>query len=346
MPYASYVIWNNKGGTGKTTITFQLSADYAGRHPEKKIVVIDMCPQANVSSALLARRNNPLNPGQAVLRGQQYVKTVCGYLLTKLDRVSTEPGETELMEFLTQVQLTNRNIPGNVFLMCGDLYLEELSRRLEQERHLVPIAGNSPWKRVTLFIKDYVERLSQNGDYVFFIDTNPSFSIYTEMAISAAERLIVPYTADDFSLSAIKAMFYLVYGIQTDENDHRRNLVEHQYYQLAETHQVNRPRLHVFANNRATYYTKSAAAFEGVALEVKQLLERVYETKPGIFSQQLNDLCPNLRDFHTAGVISLHTGIPISKLTRGKYTVFSQSVQVQTNISTYKADIGRIIEML
>ncbi|CAG2249581.1 unnamed protein product [Mytilus edulis] len=195
MPYASYVIWNNKGGTGKTTITFQLSADYAELHPEKTIVVIDMCPQANVSSALLAKSNNPLNPGQ--------------------------------------VQLTNRKIPSNVFLMCGDLYLEELSRRLEQERHLMPIAGNSPWKRVTLFIKDYVERLSQNGDYVFFIDTNPSFSIYTEMAISAAERLIVPYTADDFSLSAIKAMFYLVYGIQTDENDHRRNFVEHQYYQLA-----------------------------------------------------------------------------------------------------------------
>lgn len=346
MPFASYVVWNNKGGTGKTTLTFQLAAEYAKRHHGKTIVVIDMCPQANVSSALLAKSNSPLNPGPVDLEGKRYVKTVCGYLLAKLERVSTEPGKTKLMNFLLKVNSTNKNIPTNVFLMCGDLYLEELSRRLEQERQLMAIGDNSPWKRVTLFIKDYVERLSQKGDFVFFIDTNPSFSIYTEMAISAAEGLIVPYTADDFSLSAIKAMLYLVYGIQTDENDHRRSLVEHQFYQLAEAHQVNRPQLHLFVNNRVTYHTRTAAAFVGIADEVKQLLNTVYEKESGIFSQEQDHLCPDLHDFHSAGVISLHTGIPISKLKPGMYRVFDQEVQVQKNIDIYKADIGKIIEML
>ena len=31
-----------------------------------------------------------------------------------------------------------------------------------------------------------------------FIDTNPAFSVYTECAVAAADRLIIPVNADDF----------------------------------------------------------------------------------------------------------------------------------------------------
>jgi cellulose biosynthesis protein BcsQ len=49
----SYAIWNNKGGVGKSTITFHLATRYAEAHPEKKVLVIDLCPQANSSMMLL-----------------------------------------------------------------------------------------------------------------------------------------------------------------------------------------------------------------------------------------------------------------------------------------------------
>lgn len=48
-----YVIWNNKGGVGKSTITFHVASRYAESHPEKKVLVIDLCPQANSSMMLL-----------------------------------------------------------------------------------------------------------------------------------------------------------------------------------------------------------------------------------------------------------------------------------------------------
>lgn len=38
---------------------------------------------------------------------------------------------------------------------------------------------------------------------------NPSFSIYTELAVSGAPRLIVPINADDSSRVATNAMFIL-----------------------------------------------------------------------------------------------------------------------------------------
>lgn len=48
-----YAIWNNKGGVGKTFLSFMLSAEYALKYSEKKVIAVDMCPQANLSEILL-----------------------------------------------------------------------------------------------------------------------------------------------------------------------------------------------------------------------------------------------------------------------------------------------------
>ena len=48
-----YSIWNNKGGVGKTFLSFMLSSEYAKKNPEKRVLVVDMCPQANLSEIFL-----------------------------------------------------------------------------------------------------------------------------------------------------------------------------------------------------------------------------------------------------------------------------------------------------
>ena len=48
-----------KGGVGKSTLTFHCSSQYAKTHPDRRVLVIDMCPQANVSTALLGSSRNP-----------------------------------------------------------------------------------------------------------------------------------------------------------------------------------------------------------------------------------------------------------------------------------------------
>ncbi|MBC6418343.1 MAG: ParA family protein [Prochloron sp. SP5CPC1] len=48
-----YVVWNNKGGVGKSTIVFNLAARYAERYPERQILVLDLCPQTNSTMMLL-----------------------------------------------------------------------------------------------------------------------------------------------------------------------------------------------------------------------------------------------------------------------------------------------------
>ena len=53
MHYTSYAIWNNKGGVGKSFLSFVLATEYAKKHEDKIVCVIDVCPQANVSEILL-----------------------------------------------------------------------------------------------------------------------------------------------------------------------------------------------------------------------------------------------------------------------------------------------------
>ena len=48
-----YLTSTYQGGVGKTTLTYHLATHYAKTHPGERVLVIDMCPQANISSALL-----------------------------------------------------------------------------------------------------------------------------------------------------------------------------------------------------------------------------------------------------------------------------------------------------
>jgi cellulose biosynthesis protein BcsQ len=77
----SYAIWNNKGGVGKSTITYHLASRYAELNPEKKILVIDLCPQANLSMMLLGGGSTG-EDSVLDMCTQTTPKTVVGYLST------------------------------------------------------------------------------------------------------------------------------------------------------------------------------------------------------------------------------------------------------------------------
>lgn len=46
------------------------------------------------------------------------------------------------------------------------------------------------------------------------VDTNPSFSIYTQIAISAVDRLLIPINADNSSKTAVSALVALLHGTE------------------------------------------------------------------------------------------------------------------------------------
>ena len=183
-----------------------MSTEYAIRHPEQQILVIDLCPQANVSMALLAL----FATEELTSRRIPAEKSISSYLhqVTNLKPLSV----TDPREFLIKVSDFNCKIPPNVFLLRGDpVNLEWMAPSLEQKRQKEiskdSIFCYNPWVYITSCVRYLIEGFGkmagvatdQYSGWVVFIDTNPSFSIYTEMAIVAAQRLIIPTNADDFS---------------------------------------------------------------------------------------------------------------------------------------------------
>lgn len=48
-----YGVWSPKGGVGRSTLVMHLASTYAKLFSAKAVVVIDACPSANLSCALL-----------------------------------------------------------------------------------------------------------------------------------------------------------------------------------------------------------------------------------------------------------------------------------------------------
>jgi len=76
---AVYALWNNKGGVGKSYLTFQLASEYARTHSERKILVIDLCPQANASGMLLGGMVNG-ERSLDLLSNRTPRQTISGYI--------------------------------------------------------------------------------------------------------------------------------------------------------------------------------------------------------------------------------------------------------------------------
>ena len=195
-----YALWNNKGGVGKSYLTFQIAAEYARTHPQQKILVIDMCPQANASSMLLGG----MERGEAALDelGSAPIRrTIAGYVRERISSPYQNPRIGG--NYLLRVNDRNRNVPENLHLVTGDEELELLASRVDSAARPGP---DDAWPKIHHWILDLINDVRQkwNADQItVFIDCNPSFGIYTELAMSAAERLIIPFSADGSSRRAV-----------------------------------------------------------------------------------------------------------------------------------------------
>lgn len=331
-----YVIWNNKGGVGKSTITFHAATRYAELNPDKKVLVIDLCPQSNASMMLLGGGTN----------GENYVfnlcteatpRTVVGYLSTVIASGPGAPVPNPL-NYIVQVDSVNPSMPHNLTLLCGDGNLEPMAPAVTNAANAPSLLPSiQPWKWVHLIFRELISSFAAkypDNDVTVFVDTNPSFSIYTELAISAGDKLIVPVNADDSSRVATNALFILLHG----QNPPHPIYGSWTYAAKAASYGMVIPLIHVVVGNRLTQYGGAAAAFSALSDATADTLFHAYQTTPTYFTHRgkvartVNTFRKTysvaLRDFNTAGVVSAHLGRPLSKLTGGHYSIHGDSIQI------------------
>ncbi|HNC52909.1 MAG TPA: ParA family protein [Accumulibacter sp.] len=174
------VVFNQKGGVGKSTIACNLAAIAAVRG--KRTLLIDLDPQANASRYLLGEA---LDEQQKTLAN--FFEDILGYKLFP---------ET-LESFVVPTRFSN------LAVLPSDARLEEVQSKLE-----------SRYKMYKL--REALEKLRTFDE--IFVDTPPALNFFTRSALIAADTCLIPFDCDDFSRRALYSLLDSVREIRADHN--------------------------------------------------------------------------------------------------------------------------------
>lgn len=318
-----YAFWNNKGGTGKTSLAFQSIVRYAEKYPKKRVLAIDVCPQANLSELMLGGLNS--KGSEKLLERQGLVPrcSVGGYFQLRLPAPYSPP-VFDARDFITVPHDYNKGVGKNINLVCGDPLLELQANAVNTLANN-QIPGTNPWIAVVDWLKDFLAQVEDDYDTVF-IDCNPSFSLYTQIALAAADRIVLPVMADDSSRRAIQNAFSLIYGLKLPSEIYAA------YAFATKLKAAGRalPKVHLIVKNRITQYMGAASAYAAVLSAIETDITKLLKSNPEIFDfKTIPKGFVEVRDFQTTGVVAFAKGLPFSKLQVGKQTINGHRVQVK-----------------
>ena len=182
------VVFNQKGGVGKSSITVNLAAMSAAEG--NRTLVVDLDPQCNASQYLLGMDAYSHGEGPKPNIGTFFAQTLSFRLKEKEPReyVHATPFE-------------------NLYVLPSDGELGEIEHMLESKHKIYKLRG-------------LLKTLSRDFDTIF-VDTPPAYNFYTLSALIAADRVLIPFDCDAFSR---KALYTLLENIQEAREDHNDEL--------------------------------------------------------------------------------------------------------------------------
>lgn len=176
-----YVVFNRKGGVGKSTLVVNLAAVAAEQG--LRTLVVDLDPQGNATQYLLG-----LDASEAKPTAADFFEETLGFRLLATDahRFVHDTGFERLS------------------LMPAGAELGELQSKLES--------------RYKIFkLRELLDRLDQDFDRVF-LDTPPALGFFTLSALIAADRCLIPFDCDEFSRRALYQLLGTVREMREDHN--------------------------------------------------------------------------------------------------------------------------------
>ena len=314
--------WNNKGGTGKTSLAFQSICAFARQNQEASILVIDVCPQANLSELFLGGQEHDGGKNLLLLHGEIQRKSIGGYFQERLPKPFDTPSITH-QNYISEPSKFNQLIPKNIKLMAGDPLLELQSNAVSTLAN-TQIPGTNSWSSVVCWIRDILQSAASQYEYCF-VDMNPSFSMYTQIALAACDRIVLPVTADDSSRRGIQNALSLVFGMKLPSEIYAK----HNFHTRMEEAGLVLPKVHLITKNRLTQYINVAKSYVAVLEGIGEDIESIHSISPEYFTfTDINDGIFNVKDFQTSGVVAFARGAPFIEMRSGTLSVAGQRVKI------------------
>ncbi len=179
------VVFNQKGGVGKTSIACNLAAISAAEG--YRTLIVDLDVQGNTTQYLAGEIDAEAYPAEAQGVAGLFKQTV-GSRRTKRDP-STYVWETPYE---------------NLDLMPSSPVLGPMEKELESRYKIYKM-------------RDALEKLDDDYDRIY-IDTPPRFDFYSKSALIAADSLIIPFDCDSFALHALVTLMENIAELQEDHN--------------------------------------------------------------------------------------------------------------------------------
>ncbi len=176
------VVFNQKGGVGKSSIACNLAAASAAEG--YRTLLLDLDPQANATYYLTGLTDDRIPSG------------IADFFRQTLSPV-TAAGKKHRAH-ITETRYDN------LHLITASPDLSDLQSKLESKFKI-----NKLRKLLVELGEDY-ERI--------YIDTPPALNFYTFSALVAAERLLIPFDCDSFSRQALLSVMAEVEELRQDHN--------------------------------------------------------------------------------------------------------------------------------
>ncbi len=236
----------------------------------------------------------------------------------------------------------NSNINSNIDLFAGDSIVELQTNAIATLSNTrLPVTDT--WLEVIDWVNDFISITGDQYDNIF-IDTNPSFSIYTQIALAATKRLILPVMADDSSRRAIQNVFSLVHGIKLPSAIYK----EQSFATKLQRADRELPLVHMVVKNRLTQYMGPASAYNAVLKAIENDLQYILSSNKSVFSfSNLSQGIVEIRDFQTTGVIAFAEGKPFSRVIAGNHNIQGKTTQIsQEYIDKCQLAIEHLVDKL
>ncbi len=173
--------FNNKGGVGKTSLVYHTAHMFA--EIGHRVLAVDLDPQTNLSQIFL--EDDQLFQ---IIEDQQTIK----HALRQIERK-----QGDILDAHVEI------IRPNLLLIPGDLELSLVEDKLSQEWYNCLTGEWYPFALESAFYR-IIERAAEKHevDYVF-VDVGPNFGAINRATLISSDYLIVPSTADLFSLKGL-----------------------------------------------------------------------------------------------------------------------------------------------